>query len=71
MTESLFDYTKLIQKDYVLETQTANLMEMVSELAQEYGYLYKKRGLQRWSWTCYRKADNIFTSRGNLYPFRR
>lgn len=71
MTESLFDYTKLIQKDYVLETQTANLMEMVSELAQEYGYLYKKRGLQHRSWTCYRKADNIFTSRGNLYPFRR
>lgn len=45
MTESLFDYTKLIQKDYVLEKQTANLMEMVSELVQEYTYLYKKRGL--------------------------
>lgn len=45
MTESLFDYTKLIQKDYALEKRTINLLKLAGEVVQEYRYLYKKKGL--------------------------
>lgn len=45
MTESLFSYTKLIQKDYTLKKKPVNLLDLAEEVAKEYKYLYKKRGL--------------------------